>query len=82
MLTSPNGPDAKRDLHVGGVGSDPSAALASVIDPLLDASEDWVQQARNLARGADDYIRDNPWQAIGVVALLGVALGYLVSRRF
>jgi len=64
------------------VGSDPSAALASVIDPLLDASEDWVQQARNLARGADDYIRDNPWQAIGVVALLGVALGYLVSRRF
>jgi ElaB/YqjD/DUF883 family membrane-anchored ribosome-binding protein len=41
-----------------------------------------VQQARNLARGADDYIRDNPWQAIGVVALLGVALGYLVSRRF
>ena len=82
MLTSPNGQDAKRDLHVGGVGSDTSAALASVIDPLLDASEDWVQQARNLARGADDYIRDNPWQAIGVVALLGVALGYLVSRRF
>jgi ElaB/YqjD/DUF883 family membrane-anchored ribosome-binding protein len=82
MLTSPNGTDAKRDLHVGGVGSDTSAALASVIDPLLDASEDWVHRARNLARGADDFVRDNPWQALGVVAVLGVTLGYLLSRRF
>jgi ElaB protein len=82
MLTSPNGTDAKRDLHVGGVGSDASAALASVIDPLLDASENWVHKARNLAAGADDYVRDNPWQALGVVALLGVTLGYLLSRRF
>ena len=82
MLTSPNGTDAKRDLHVGGVGSDTSAALASVIDPLLDASEDWVHGARNLARGADDFVRDNPWQALGVVAVLGVTLGYLLSRRF
>jgi ElaB/YqjD/DUF883 family membrane-anchored ribosome-binding protein len=82
MLTSPNGTDAKRDLHVGGVGADASAALANVIDPLLDASEDWVQQARNVARNADDFVRDNPWQALAVVAVLGVTLGYLLSRRF
>jgi ElaB/YqjD/DUF883 family membrane-anchored ribosome-binding protein len=82
MLTSPNGTDAKRDLHVGGVGSDASAALASVIDPLLDASEDWVQQARNVARNANDFVRDNPWQALAVVAVLGVTLGYLLARRF
>jgi ElaB protein len=82
MLTSPNGTDAKRDLHVGGVGSDASAALASVIDPLLEASETWVHRAQNLARNADDFVHDNPWQALGVVAVLGVTLGYLLSRRF
>jgi ElaB/YqjD/DUF883 family membrane-anchored ribosome-binding protein len=82
MLTSPNGTDAKRDLHVGGVGSDASAALASIVDPLSDASQNWVHKARNVARSADDFVHDNPWQALGVVAVLGVTLGYLLSRRF
>ena len=41
----------KKDLHVGGLGAAssgalPPASLASVIDPLVDASENWVQRAR------------------------------------
>jgi ElaB/YqjD/DUF883 family membrane-anchored ribosome-binding protein len=30
---------------------------------------------------ADDYVRNNPWQALGVVALVGVTVGYLLLRR-
>jgi len=77
----------KKDLHVGGLGAVPSAtypssSLASVIDPLVDASENWVQKAREFVNSADSYVRANPWQALGVAAVLGVTLGYFMSRRY
>jgi ElaB/YqjD/DUF883 family membrane-anchored ribosome-binding protein len=81
MLASLNSAAAKKDLHVGGLGAAPSATLASVIDPLMDASENWVQRARDFVGNADEYVRNNPWQALGVMAMLGVTLGYLLSRR-
>jgi ElaB/YqjD/DUF883 family membrane-anchored ribosome-binding protein len=81
MLASANDTNGKRDLHVGGLGAAPAATLASVIDPLMDASENWVQKARDFVGSADDYVRNNPWQALGVMAMVGVTLGYLLSRR-
>jgi ElaB/YqjD/DUF883 family membrane-anchored ribosome-binding protein len=86
MLVTTNGSGGKKDLHVGGFdavssGSVPSATLASMIDPLVDASENWVQKAREFVSSADDYVRNNPWQALGVMAILGVTLGFLMSRR-
>jgi ElaB/YqjD/DUF883 family membrane-anchored ribosome-binding protein len=80
MLASLNSATAKKDLHVGGLGTTSSATLASVIDPLMDASENWVQKARGFVSSADDYVRNNPWQALGVMAMLGVTLGYFLSR--
>jgi ElaB/YqjD/DUF883 family membrane-anchored ribosome-binding protein len=80
MLASLNSATAKKDLHVGGLGAAPSSTLASVIDPLMEASENWVQKARDFVSSADDYVRDNPWQAIGVMAMVGVTLGYLLAR--
>jgi len=80
MLTTVNSATAKKDLHVGGLGTTASASLASVIDPLMDASENWVHKARDFVSGADDYVKHNPWQALGVMAMLGVTLGYLLSR--
>jgi ElaB/YqjD/DUF883 family membrane-anchored ribosome-binding protein len=81
MLASLNNTNGKKDLHVGGTGAVPSASLASVIDPLMDASENWVQKARDFVGNADEYVRNNPWQALGVMAMLGVTLGYVLSRR-
>lgn len=81
MLASVNQVNGKKDLHVGGLGSTATAStLASVIDPLMDASENWVHKARDLVGSADDYVRNNPWAALGVMAMLGVTLGYLLSR--
>jgi ElaB/YqjD/DUF883 family membrane-anchored ribosome-binding protein len=81
MITSARAATEKRDLHIGGLGYDPSGALAAVVDPLVDASQNWVQKARELIDTADEYVRDNPWQAIGAVALIGVAVGLLLARR-
>jgi len=77
MLASLNSTAAKKDLHVGGIGSN----FSSVIDPLMDASENWVRKARDFVDSADDFVRNNPWQAVGLMAMAGITLGYFLSRR-
>jgi ElaB/YqjD/DUF883 family membrane-anchored ribosome-binding protein len=40
-----------------------------------------IQRAKEVAGAADSYVRENPWQAIGVAAGVGLVLGFLLSRR-
>ena len=40
-----------------------------------------VDRARVAARVTDDYVHDNPWQAIGVAAAVGFVAGLLMNRR-
>jgi ElaB/YqjD/DUF883 family membrane-anchored ribosome-binding protein len=40
-----------------------------------------VDNAKAAARATDDYVRDNPWQAVGVAAAIGFLVGLVVSRR-
>jgi ElaB/YqjD/DUF883 family membrane-anchored ribosome-binding protein len=40
-----------------------------------------VDQAKAAARATDDYVHDKPWQAIGIAAAIGVAVGLLMNRR-
>jgi ElaB/YqjD/DUF883 family membrane-anchored ribosome-binding protein len=82
MLTAlPSSVVQKRDLHVGGLGSNAFGALAAVADPVRDAADSWLVKARDAARDADDYVHNNPWAALAVVAVLGMAAGYILSRR-
>jgi ElaB/YqjD/DUF883 family membrane-anchored ribosome-binding protein len=50
------------------------ARLASVEDEAL-------KRARALAGEAEEYMRDNPWHAMGIAAGVGLVLGLLISRR-
>jgi ElaB/YqjD/DUF883 family membrane-anchored ribosome-binding protein len=86
MMTSLNSTiPAKKDLHVGGLGSEPAASLATmtdaVADPLSEASETLMRKANEFMGSANEYVRENPWTAIGVVGLVGLAAGFLLSRR-
>jgi ElaB/YqjD/DUF883 family membrane-anchored ribosome-binding protein len=48
----------------------------------LDAAEaDAVRRVKELAGSADGYVRQHPWQAVGVAAGLGLLIGVLLSRR-
>ena len=38
-------------------------------------------QAKAAARVTDDYVHDNPWQAIGVAAAVGFVVGLMMNRR-
>lgn len=40
-----------------------------------------VTRARDAAHEADRYVRDNPWQSIGIAAGVAFVIGLLVSRR-
>jgi ElaB/YqjD/DUF883 family membrane-anchored ribosome-binding protein len=44
----------------------------------LSALEDTV---RSRARDVDSYVRDNPWQAVAVVAGIALLIGLAVGRR-
>lgn len=81
LTTNPSSIVQKRDLHVGGLGASVSGALAAVTDPTNDAVESWVRRARNTVRDADDFVHDQPYAALAVIGLLGLAAGYLLARR-
>jgi ElaB/YqjD/DUF883 family membrane-anchored ribosome-binding protein len=44
---------------------------------LESLGEEYVEQAR----AVDGYVREHPWQAVGVAALAGIVLGLLITRR-
>lgn len=48
---------------------------------ILDVQHEAVQRAKAAAAATDDYVHDNPWQAIGIGAAVGLALGVLLGRR-
>jgi ElaB/YqjD/DUF883 family membrane-anchored ribosome-binding protein len=43
--------------------------------------DDALRRAKELASSADGYVRENPWQAIGVAAGIGLLLGLVLSKR-
>jgi len=56
-------------------------ALAAARSALSDSASQVRDQARQVSRRTDGYVRDNPWQVVGVAAVVGVVLGMLMTRR-
>ena len=48
---------------------------------LQDAEAALVDKTKAAARATDDFVHEHPWQAVGVAAALGLALGVLIGRR-
>jgi len=57
------------------------ASLASAKIKLADFEHAVVEKTKEAARVTDDYVHENPWQAVGIAAGVGFLLGLLVSRR-
>ena len=43
--------------------------------------ESALQSAQEVGRTADGYVREHPWEAVGIGAGLGFLLGLLVARN-
>ena len=50
-------------------------------DKMADMQVLVADKARVAARVTDDYVHDNPWQAVGIAAGVGLLLGLLLGRR-
>jgi len=56
-------------------------ALAAGGTSVLEGTREVRRRAGRIAAGADSYVRESPWQAVGIAAVLALAVGYLATRR-
>ena len=68
---------------------DTAAAGRAKLQEGLDAAklrlgplaEEAATHARDSMRAADGYVREHPWNAVGIAVLAGVALGLIIGRK-
>lgn len=56
-------------------------AMAAAKSALHDGAKRVRSQAKHITRSTDDYVRDNPWQVVGIAAVVGLVLGIVMTRR-
>jgi ElaB/YqjD/DUF883 family membrane-anchored ribosome-binding protein len=47
---------------------------------LADAEKVVIKKSKEFAEIADDYVRENPWSAVGIAASVGLVVGLLLRR--
>src|SRR6202140_3971745 len=70
-----------KDADVVRVRGKVQRAVDATKQSLSDGADAIRQRAQDVASTADDYVRDSPWQAIGIAALVGAVVGILATRR-
>jgi ElaB/YqjD/DUF883 family membrane-anchored ribosome-binding protein len=73
--TSLNGEDLAR------VKAKLQARVAAAKQSVQSIGAPLIDRARNTVRATDGYVREQPWQALGIVAGASLLVGYLVGRR-
>jgi ElaB protein len=56
-------------------------AMAAAKSAISDGAAQVRGQARQVTKNTDSYVRDNPWQVVGIAAVVGIALGMMMTRR-
>jgi ElaB/YqjD/DUF883 family membrane-anchored ribosome-binding protein len=57
-------------------------ALAAARSALEDTTTQLRGHAVQVGKRTDTFVRDNPWQVIGLAAAVGLAVGFLASRSY
>ena len=57
-------------------------AMVAARSAVADTASQIRDQAQYVGKRTDTFVRDNPWQVIGIAALVGLAVGIVASRRF
>ncbi|MFC6519078.1 YqjD family protein [Undibacterium arcticum] len=73
------------DLAGGDSFKNAKAKFESTLSTVKNELADWDDAIRTTTRDAadatDQYVRDHPWQSVGLGAAVGVICGLLISRR-
>src|SRR5450432_2242185 len=70
-----------KDADVVRVRGKVQRAVEATKQSLADGADVIRQHAQNAVSTADDYVRESPWQAVGIAALIGAVVGILATRR-
>jgi ElaB/YqjD/DUF883 family membrane-anchored ribosome-binding protein len=70
-----------KDADVVRVRGKVQRAVDATKQSLADSAVNIRRRAQQAASSADDYVRDSPWQAVGIAALVGAVVGILATRR-
>ncbi|HYD62867.1 MAG TPA: DUF883 domain-containing protein [Noviherbaspirillum sp.] len=57
------------------------STLSGAKDNLSVLEERVADSARDALETTQQYVKENPWQAVGIGALTGLAIGLLIGRR-
>jgi ElaB/YqjD/DUF883 family membrane-anchored ribosome-binding protein len=57
-------------------------ALAAAKSAVSDTAVQLRGHAQTVGKHTDGFVRDNPWQVIGIAAVVGLAVGILASRHY
>ena len=58
-----------------------SARISAARASIGKAGSVMADKARTGAKATDHYVRDQPWQAVGISAVAGLLIGFLLGRR-
>ena len=55
--------------------------IATAKESIEDVGSDIAHQARKSVAATNEYVHDQPWDAIGAGAVAGMLIGFLLARR-
>lgn len=67
--------------RIEGARAKAAESLRQARQRLAAAQTDVVREVREAAASTDEYVREHPWQAVGMAAGAGLLIGLLISRR-
>ena len=56
-------------------------SLRATKERLAQMEDETLERAREVATAADEYVRENAWQSVGIAAGVGLLIGLLLRRR-
>jgi ElaB/YqjD/DUF883 family membrane-anchored ribosome-binding protein len=69
------------DPEIARVRARVERGLASAKQTLADGTDRVQRHAKDAVAAGDNYVREQPWQAVGIAAAAGLLVGFLVARR-
>jgi len=67
--------------RIAAARSKAEASLETAKARLAETQAALLARTKEAAKTTDGYVRANPWEAVGIAAVVGMLLGMLMGRR-
>jgi ElaB/YqjD/DUF883 family membrane-anchored ribosome-binding protein len=69
------------DAEIAQIRGKVEDALAKAKGSVGDSAAELRARAGEVTDATDDYVRENPWAAVGIAAVIGLVIGLVAGRR-